>query len=450
LRTGINKLDRYLRGVKRRLAQSRVLRAAVPPRSPKVRVGYEDLDAFRQAIKQKLENPDLQQQLIGLSEIYYKADVSELGRLDPFSDGYRNKILELYKKVTGNSHYDAMVMEQTLAADNLKDDFTPIPYRFQNSEMVGEHLSCYAWILSNLSVHAGADILEYGPGEGQLCIFLARMGCNVHAIDIETRFLNLIQKEAQAVGVGITIKKGVFGEGVDGKLFDRIIFFEAFHHCFDHFSVLLKIRELLKPDGFVCFSGEPVIPEDSDNSILVPYPWGLRLDGDAMRSITEFGWMELGYSEPYFLELLGRCGYSVERRRNLSCWRADLYIARKFTSRYPIERDTLISTYTGECGWHSSEGTHRWTGGDARLPLPVVGYETVTVVLHNLSPKTVRVDLSCSSDAAHLDLASGEEKRIPLKLSSSPGTLRIRSGTFRPTNGDTRTLGVAVKSIEFA
>src|SRR6516225_1046542 len=420
LRTGIHGVDRYLRGVKHRLKQIPLVQAAVPPRPVKVRTGFEDLNAFLAEIRRKLEVTDAQQQLVGLSEVYFKFDSSELERLHPFGEAYRAKVLEFYRNVTGNSHYDPMEMEKTNAADNLQDDFCPIPYRFQNSELVGEHLSCYGAVLQRLNVRAGADILEYGPGEGQLCINLARMGCNVHAVDIESRFLRLIEKQCEALGINISTRQARFGEGFDGKQFDRIIFFEAFHHCFDHYNVLMRIRDQLKPDGFICFSGEPVIPEGSPDSILVPYPWGLRLDGEAMRSIHEFGWMELGYSEPYFLELLARCGYSVERNRHPMHPRADIYIARRITNRYPIERDTVISTYTGQSGWHATEGGHRWTDGDAWMPLPVNGYSTVSVALHNMSPRPVEVQISCAPDAQKLNLPSGGEARVQLTVSSWP------------------------------
>lgn len=424
------------------------MQAVLPPQGPK-RTSFDDLDAFLREIKRKLETDDVQQQLLGLSEIYFKFDHSELERLDPFSDGYRDKVIEFYKKVTGHSHYDAMTMEKTDAADSLQQGFTPIPYRFQNSELVGEYLSCYGWVLRNLKVHAGADVLEYGPGEGQLSIHLAQMGCNVCAIDIEQRFLDLIQQQCRTLGLQMTTQVGRFGDGVEGRKFDRVVFFEAFHHCFDHYDALLRIRDLLKPEGFICFSGEPIIPSDSPNSLLVPYPWGLRLDGESMRSISEFGWMELGYSEPYFLELLARCGYSVERIPHGVYARADAYLARKISSRYPIELNTLISTYQGHSGWHPSEGTHRWTDGDAWMPLPILGFRTASVALQNMGPKTVEVEVSCASDAHSARLKPGEETTMVLKLSPAPGNLRIRSGTFRPGSADPRKLGVAVKAIEF-
>lgn len=131
MRTGNYWLDRYLRSAKRRLKQLRLVQAVAPPRIPKKRTAFADLDLFLAAIKQKLETPDIHGQLLGLSEIYFQIDTSEFDRLDPFGDTYREKVLQLYRQVTGHSHYDAMLMERTDAADNLKDDFTPIPYRFQ-------------------------------------------------------------------------------------------------------------------------------------------------------------------------------------------------------------------------------------------------------------------------------------------------------------------------------
>ena len=83
------------------------MQAVVPPQLPK-RTGFDDLGAFLQEIQRRLEPPDIQQQLSGLSEIFFKFDSSELKQLDPFSDAYRNKVLEFYKKVTGHPRYDPM------------------------------------------------------------------------------------------------------------------------------------------------------------------------------------------------------------------------------------------------------------------------------------------------------------------------------------------------------
>ncbi len=425
-----------------------------PAAEVKPRIVFEDLDALLAEITRRLNQPNVEQQLAALSEVFFKIDASELNAMDPFSQQYREGILALYKRVSKNHDYDPMGMEKTDAADNCDLALNPIPYRLGSSRIVGEFLSCYGWILSSLDVQPGADVLEYGSGEGQLSIHLARMGCNVHAIDIEERFLAAIRRQCERLGVSVTTRVGCFGDGIDGKRFDRILFFEAFHHCFDHFNALLRIRELLKPNGFICFSGEPIISAEAPDPMILPYPWGLRLDGESMRSIAEFGWMELGYCEPYFMALLGRCGYTVERKRCPGFSRGDVYIARKFDDRYPIDRDTLISSHNGKSGWHSSEGTHRWTKGDAWFPLPATGYDTVGVRMENAGPKPTDVLISGPCESKQLTLESGKETRVVLTLPASGGDLRIQSGTFvpkdvDPSSTDWRTLGVLVKAIEF-
>jgi len=416
-----------------------------------MRTGIGQLETFLAEVSRVAQQPDMASQLVALSQIYYKVNDREWSGLNPFEQAYKDRVINLYKKITKHSHYDPSLMEKTDAAGTGDGAFCPLPYRFANSRLVGEFLSCYGWILHNLDVISGADVLEYGAGEGQLAIHLARMGCNMHAIDIEQRFLDLIKKQCDELGICITLKQGQFGDGIGAKQFDRIIFFEAFHHCLDHFDALMRIRTQLKPDGFLCFAGEPIIRSGSADSSLVPYPWGLRMDGEAMRSIAEFGWMELGYSEPYFIELLSRSGYSVERSPSPFYSRGDVYIARRIDSRYPLERNTLISTYSGKSGWHPTEGTHRWTDGDAWFPLPVSATDlcTVTVSLKNMSPRSVEVEITGPLASRELRLSSNEDARLTFNMSPEGRYLRIQSNTFRPDSADSRVLGVAVTSFEF-
>ncbi len=429
---------------------------AMDPQPLQRRCGISDLSELLGKIKQVLAVGGAEQQLLGLSKLFYKFNASPLRKLDPFEPPYKEQMLAIYQTISGNKYYDPIMMERTDAADSFDTACCPIPYRFAESRLVGEFLSCYGHILRTLDVKADADILEYGSGEGQLSIHLARLGCNVHAIDIERRFLDSIQRQCKALGISVATQVGRFGDGIGDKKFDRVVFFEAFHHCFDHQDALVRIRDLLKPDGFVCFSGEPILAaESSDRKEILPYPWGLRLDGDAIRSIAEFGWMELGYSEDYFVELLSRCGYSVECVRCPGVWRADAYIARPYGRRYPIERDTMIRTYDGRSGWCASEGTHRWTDGDAWFPLPSMGYRSIDVTIANLGFNETRLRLSCLDRSLQARLSARQEVRLRLELPPLGNRLRIQSDTFRPnarffsSSSDDRVLGVAVKSIEF-
>ncbi len=437
-----------------RMATSPAYRQMIAEATAQKRHGFSDLSELLAEIKKALAVDTVGEQLSRLSRFFYKMDISPFADLDPFSPDYREKVLTTYQSISTNNHYDAMVMERTDSTEQFDTANWPIPYRFADSRMVGEFLICYGWVLTTLDVKAGADILEYGSGEGQLSIQLARMGCHVHAIDIEARFLDAIKRQCRALGIDIFTQVGRFGDGIGDKKFDRVVFFEAFHHCFDHQEALTRIHDLLKPDGFICFSGEPIFTEQSPDRELLPYHWGLRLDGEAIRAIAEFGWMELGYSEAYFIELLARCGYAVECSRCPGAWRGDAYIARPYRDRYPIERDTLIRTHDGRSGWHPSEGTHRWTDGDAWFPLSNRNRGTVKVTLANLGWEVTDVNLSCLSESAKFKLESGQETTVILILPLGGEYLRIQSGTFRPKteallSSAERVLGVAVKAIEF-
>ncbi|HTH62770.1 MAG TPA: class I SAM-dependent methyltransferase [Paraburkholderia sp.] len=419
-----------------------------------MRHGFNDMTDVLSNIKSALKLTDLQEQMTALSRFYYRVEPSRFEKLDPFGASYKERVLGVYGEISRNSTYDAAVMEKNDALDDVDISTCPFPYRFKDSRSVGEHLMCYGWILRVLDVRNGADTLEYGAGEGQLAMHLARMGCNVHAIDIEPRFLEAIRKQCDAIGIQIQMRTGKFGDGFDGKKFDRVMFFEAFHHCFEHLDALMRIRELLKPEGFISFSGEPIMPDNSPDLEVLPYPWGLRLDGESVRSIAEFGWMELGYSEGYFVELLARAGYSTEVMRCPGAWRADTYIGRPFDTRYPVERNTLIRVYSGDAGWYDSEGTHRWTNGHALFPLPHLGHRKVKVGLSNLGPGRTCVAISCQDRSSERRIASGETTFMTIDLPDQPGNLHIDSDTFQPSvvsqgSSDTRVLGVAVNSIEF-
>jgi hypothetical protein len=57
----------------------------------------------------------------------------------------------------------------------------------------------------------------------------------------------------------------------------------------------------------VLWAGEPIAP--------MSYPWGLRLDGYSLWSTRTHGWLELGFDEGYFAEVLARTGWRPSRTR---------------------------------------------------------------------------------------------------------------------------------------
>ena len=174
-----------------------------------------------------------------LSAIFVSdAIVDAMKSIDPFSEEYRATAMQLYRKLRRQpSHqYDPEIDELSQSVGLPPDIWRHTsPWNFNSTSMIAEFLMCWGHItkLLDLPNSSSASIVEYGPGSGQLLLFLARLGLDVHAVDIDRPALDLISAHATAMGLDIKCDRAQFGEGFEGKKFDRIIFFEAFHHAWD-------------------------------------------------------------------------------------------------------------------------------------------------------------------------------------------------------------------------
>ncbi len=97
----------------------------------------------------------------------------------------------------------------------------------------------------------------------------------------------------------VTVARALLGARFDGERFDRIVFYEAFHHAIDCPSLLRGLHDRLNPGGRVLLCGEPVMPDVFEG---VTYPWGPRLDARSVFCMRRSGWMELGFTHRFFLE----------------------------------------------------------------------------------------------------------------------------------------------------
>jgi SAM-dependent methyltransferase len=168
-----------------------------------------------------------------------------------------------------------------------------------------------AFLLGKLGLPKGARIVEFGPGWGNTTLELARLGFDVTAVDIEPSFCEVIRQRAlhHAVDVRVVEDNFFWAENVT-EPYDAAIFFECFHHCDDHIRLLRALRRAVKPNGQVYFASEPIFP-------AYPVPWGVRMDGEALWAIRNFGWLELGFDEAYFREALARTGWAGLRHVSL-------------------------------------------------------------------------------------------------------------------------------------
>lgn len=122
---------------------------------------------------------------------------------------------------------------------------------------------------------------------------------------------------------------------------DAILFFECFHHCSDHLRLIDAPYKAIKEDGKVYFAAEPITKD-------FPISWELRLDGESLWVIRKNGWLELGFTEQYFVQTLKKFGWPVEKHTTDSSSWGTVFEAtkwkkysRKFSASDPIIRSQV-------------------------------------------------------------------------------------------------------------
>ena len=223
---------------------------------------------------------------------------------DPFSDAYREWVWTLYHEVSGRPDYS--IANEASPFDLEEAVAVPYPYSTGSTTVVGEELVARGFVVSTLGLSPPARIVEFGSGWGNLTVDLATMGFHVTAVEVEERFCALTERRNRRPDRLRMVRAGML-EFTTEVPFDAAIFYESFHHCSDHVAMLGRLSEIVRPGGKVLWAGEPIAP--------MGYPWGLRLDGYSLWSTRTHGWLELGFDEAYFAEVLARTGWRPSRTR---------------------------------------------------------------------------------------------------------------------------------------
>jgi SAM-dependent methyltransferase len=369
--------------------------------------------------------------------------------LDPYSESYRVRQFELYSKISGISTYDP--------AQNERSEFNvsgavrnPYPFCTKSPQTVGDQLIAIGFIIKTLNLTPPARILEFGPGWGNLTIELARMGYSVTAVDIEPRFVDLIQQRAAQLDLPLRAICGSFGRipGEPGP-FDAILFFECFHHCGDHLGLLRDLKPLLSDSGFLLFAAEPITES-------FPLPWGVRMDGMSVWSIRKFKWLELGFRESYFIRTLLKLGWVVQKVNYNNSLMNTIFIVKKNLG--VIEIGALLMPNDESSTWapvetDSSVGV-RFTSGNSKITLDEDSlWNACDIEMANYAPFHIVVTLICGSSKKTHDIQPHSDCMVSLPLPKSMRLLKIKSKSWIPKNvalnDDTRTLGVAIRRITY-
>ena len=223
---------------------------------------------------------------------------------DPFSTEYHEFQLDFYSRIAGKAYDIANEATVFDVADAVR---RPFPYCTGSSLTTGESLISTGFILRAMDLMPASRVLELGSGWGTMTAVLAMLGHSVTAVDTEERFCELLRRRAAREDFAVTMVNADFSrvERTD-EVFDAVLFTSSFHHAADHLGLLRSLHRVVTPEGRIFFGSEPIQPG-------LPYPWGLRLDGQSLWSIRKHGWLELGFSEEYFAEALKRTGWLARK-----------------------------------------------------------------------------------------------------------------------------------------
>jgi 2-polyprenyl-3-methyl-5-hydroxy-6-metoxy-1,4-benzoquinol methylase len=323
---------------------SRLLRSGTLPSSVKSVVARAlgtswptPLQSFEE-VERKLEEaaalPTEGDRVDFLSNHYFDPENGFDQPADPFSDDYREWAHELWSRLSGRrEQYDPAAHELSGYQEEV-DMRSPPPYNIGSGHLLGEILICWGFLLRTLDLKPGQSVLEYGPGSGQILLQFARMGARAAGIDIDPVQTRFIREQGERLGLNIRARVGEFGDTVEpGERYDAVVFFEAFHHAFDHVALVERLHDVVADDGMLVIAADVVLDKANPFRPAVPFPWGPRLDLLSLRAMRTHGWMELGFQEEYFLALLERAGWAVTRHDCPQTSRGTLWVARHASHR---------------------------------------------------------------------------------------------------------------------
>ena len=376
----------------------------------------------------------------------FRMEFDSTSQHDPWSAQYREEQFDLYRRVSSRPDYVTASEVSGFPVDPRR----PFPYYTESPSTVGDQLLAIGFMIKTMALPSGSTILEFGPGWGNTTIALSRMGYNVTAVDIDPTFVDLIAERAQLLGLELDARVGEFLDPLEGdRRYDAVLFYECFHHCSDHVALLRRLHSLVNDGGSVILASEPIL--ESFHA-----PWGLRLDGESLWAIRQNGWLELGFTESYFIETCMREGWSVTRSSSDVSALTTVFSLTQLGQS--IKPGAIRLPPTDEASWaipDSPPTDQRYTSERSRLVCPVgKSWTSVRITVRNPAPHPLPCTVRHGADIRHIVIPGGAETTLESPYSPDAGEMILETEIWRPSDaikgsGDSRLLGLAVMDVTF-
>ncbi|MCJ2066313.1 class I SAM-dependent methyltransferase [Methylobacterium sp. J-088] len=366
---------------------------------------------------------------------------------DPFSSEYRNEVKEIYKNLS-SLDYDTQ-NELTSSKQSFEQFEIGSPWTSKNLDVISKELAKVSQAM--LAIHRlnvkYCKIIGFGSGWGNLAVPLARSGLDITIADIDQGFLDRTLRICQRENLSIAAIQGDFLEIASRSAirYDVVLFQASFHHCFEFDNLLDLIRDNLLTDyGSILFFSEPIYKN-------LPFPWGLRYDGESLWAIMCNKWLELGFQEDFFAKLMILKGFFLSKIDEISGYIGEGWSAKRGIEFLNFDDWVLPSKYdetfysAGNLG-----GYGRFSKDTSSLPGLKGGnlkYYEFEIQNYGSSP----LKISISGDQSEISANVSPNETHIIKVRADCDEVTLRSDVYIPHmcfgNGDNRQLGLAIKRI---
>ena len=154
----------------------------------------------------------------------------------------------------------------------------------------------FSYIIELLVLREGKkySLLDLGCGPGWTSIMLSKLGISVTGVDISKDMIDIAKSRAKKEGVKINFVISDIEKISFENRFDRVLSYDALHHCPDELEVLKNAFRALKPGGRI---------------LLVEPNKKHAYDAKAQAAAKRFGILEKGYSPSYLKKEMTKIGF---------------------------------------------------------------------------------------------------------------------------------------------
>ncbi|MEM7072009.1 MAG: class I SAM-dependent methyltransferase [Pseudomonadota bacterium] len=236
--------------------------------------------------------------LIANFRLELDVDIDHVDQLDPFSDEYHALQMDIYQSVSGRVYCSDLDEQDKIVSDATN------PHRAKNSRFLTMNSKPIINALALADLDPGAYALDMGAGRGFSSEVLAHNGVNVHALDLNPKFISYIKKTARQKGYAIEGILDNFDRMMLDQTYDMILFDDSMHFSSRLDALIPKLVPMLNPGGSILFIGEPI------HSTWWKH-WGVSMDATSVYSMRKFGKFNACWSKSYLKQLFDRAGLKL-------------------------------------------------------------------------------------------------------------------------------------------